>query len=232
MRLYNTANPDNAADVTLLAVKRRFLAGISPTLRSKIFMFCADPCAGAVTSENLLAYCRQAQNLLSLEEPDNAQSSAYSTDRVLTSSHETNDPVLSAIHNVAARFDNYERDSERRFEYLEEAISAIGYQHGSRGRGGRGGYSRGNFQNNNNTSPNHNNNNNNNNNNNYNNNNYRGGFRGGARGGYRGGGSRSGSSRGGFRGGYRGNNRGSVVRCYNCNGTNHIARDCRGNPEN
>ena len=48
MRLYDTANPDHAANVTLLAVKRKFLSGISPAIRSKLSMFCADPYGGCL----------------------------------------------------------------------------------------------------------------------------------------------------------------------------------------
>ena len=34
LKLYQTANPDHAAAVTLLAVKRKFLAGIAPVLKT------------------------------------------------------------------------------------------------------------------------------------------------------------------------------------------------------
>ena len=60
--LYKAANPDHTAAVTLLAVKRKFLDGISPTLRSKLFVFCTDPYEATVTRENLLGHCRTAQN--------------------------------------------------------------------------------------------------------------------------------------------------------------------------
>ena len=70
LRLYTTANPDHVAAVTLIAIKRKFLAGISPVLRSKIFVFCSDPYAAEVTRENLLTHCRTARNLLSAEHPE------------------------------------------------------------------------------------------------------------------------------------------------------------------
>ncbi len=208
LNLYTTANPDHAAAVALLSIKRKFLAGISPTLRSKIFVFCDDPYAAAVTRENLLAHCRRAQNLLSFEQPE-IQSSNYSTDRVLVSSDDINynyagrgdDPLLvSAIHNLSTRLDEYERNNDRRFGNFEETIAAIGggQQQNYRGRGGRGyNYNRGSFQNNANRGGGFQNNasgssNPHNNHNNNNAGNYRGGFRGGFRGGSRGGGSRGG----------------------------------------
>ena len=63
-RLYKAANPEHDAAVTLLAIKRRFMSGISSTLREKISIFCNEPFAVAVTRENLLGFCRQAQNML------------------------------------------------------------------------------------------------------------------------------------------------------------------------
>ena len=214
--LYSSANPTHSAAVTLLAIKRRFLAGISPSLRSKIFVFCDDPYAATVTREALLGHCRRAKNLLTLEEP---RGSNYSTDRVLVSSDEqsTENQLLSAFSNLAADLHDRDRETDRRLEHLEEAIASINNsgQSSFRGRGGRG--NRGGYSNN--------------------NNNNRGG--GGFRGGYRGNNNNRGGSRGGYRGGYRGsrggnnNNRGGyVVRCYNCNGNNHVARDCRAPSEN
>ena len=206
------------------------MAGISPALKNRIFVFCTDPYAAGVSRETLLGHCRTASNLLSQQnEPhDNT------TDRVLVSSDSTymnnvatnsSDPdLVSAISNLSLQLQEYRRDTDRRFDNFEEVIASVGGQN-FRGRGGRSGVNRGNFQSSNfsdggNSS--------------YSSGNgsYRGGgFRGGNRGGNRGGfnnrgGNRGGGFRGGYRGGYRGNNRG-VTRCYNCNGTNHIARDCR-----
>jgi hypothetical protein len=205
------------------------MAGISPALKNKIFMFCADPYAAAVTRENLLGHGRTARNLLSSLQQN--ESPDYATDRVLVSSDSMNnvggsDPnLLSAISNLSIQLQEYRRDTDRRFDSFEEVIASVGTHQDFRGRGGRGGSNRGNFQNNYSDGGG--------NFNSSNNGGYRGGgFRGGNRGGNRGGGFNNrggnrGGFRGGYRGGYRGNNRG-VTRCYNCNGTNHIARDCRG----
>ena len=221
LRLYSTANPDHTAEVTLLAVKRKFLAGISPTLRSKIFVFCTDPYANNVTRENLLTHCRAARNLLLVEQPNPGTSNSSSTDRVLVTSEENQlsnegNQLLAAFSNLATDIHEHQANTDTRLEYLEETIASMsgGQSNYNRGRGGRGfrggnsGNNRGGFQNSGGN---------------------RGSFRGGNRGGNRG-------FRGGYRGGYRGGSRGGrgrgPIRCYNCNGDNHVARDCRAPSEN
>ena len=219
LRLYSTANPGHDAAVTLLAVKRKFLAGISPTLRAKIFVFCSDPYANNVTREILLTHCRAARNLLSVEQPNPEASNSSSTDRVLVTSEENQlsnegNQLLTAFNNLATDIHEHQTNTNDRLQYLEETIASMsgGQSNYYRGRGGRG--FRGNFQSN--------------------SSNNRGGFQngGGNRGSFRGG-NRGGNRgfRGGYRGGYQGGSRGGrgrgPVRCYNCNGDNHVARDCR-----
>ncbi len=228
LRLYQTANPDHDAAVTLLAIKRKFLAGISPLLRGKIFVFCSAPFENAVTRENLLSHCRKARNLLNTQQANVADPSSadYSTDRVLMSSNEVNlqsgsdeNPLVAALNNLSMRFEEHARNTDRRFDNFGDAIAAVSGGGGQSfnnfrgGRGGRGYNNRGNYVNNNNR-----------------NNQYGGNNRGGNnnpgnfnnRGGFN-------NNRGGFRGGYRGNFRGGYRggrRCFNCNSTNHLLRDC------
>ena len=227
LQLYQTANPNHDNAVTTLSVKRKFLSGISPVLREKIFVFCNDPYAAAVSRENLLSHCRKAQNLL---RANTAQPSAMDSSRVLTTSDqpsssgysEPTDQLVAALNNINSRFDEY----DSRFDYLEDTIASIsnnqyrGNNNSYRGRG-RGGR-RGNF------------------NGNRGGNNFNGGgnnFNGGGNNfnGNRGGNNNSGrggnhnnNNRGSSRGGSRGGGRGRLngVRCYNCNGYNHIAQNC------
>ena len=132
LKLYKTANPDHTNAVTTLAVKRRFLGGISPTLKEKIFVFCNDPYAAAVSRENLMDHCRKARNLL---KQANAGSSSHSnsSERVLVASDNlTSDnsyhpdgldnQLVNALNNISLRLD----DSDSRFERLEDAIASIG----------------------------------------------------------------------------------------------------------
>ena len=216
LMLYQTANPDHAAEVSLLAIKRKFLAGISPSLRNKIFVFCTDPFAVAVTRELLLGHCRNARNLLSMQ-PNNVEST---TDRVLVAgASNTDSGLLEAIHNISLQLNDHIRTTDARLDEFGSNIASMSSQRGDfrgRGNGGRG--FRGNYNNN----------------RSYNNNN-RGNFRGGYnnRGGFGSG------NRGGFRGGYRGNRGGYnnnnnrvTVRCFNCNGENHRAANCTANQGN
>ena len=219
-RVYESANPDHDATVSLLAIKRKFMAGISPSLREKVFIFCPDPYAAGVSRETLLGYCRSARSLLQM----NAESTTSSTtDRVLSANNNGNIEVgtgaggdsslLAAFNNFTLRMDDHMRSTDSRLDEIENTISSMySPQNNYRGRG--------NFQNRGGN---------------------RGGYRGGNRGGYRGGNNNqngSGAGRGARgRGGFnnnsnRGNFNNSPIRCFNCNGFNHRARDCTANSGN
>ncbi len=230
LRLYQAANPDHAAAVTLLAIKRKFMAGISPLLRNKVFIFCADPYDAGVTREALLGHCRRARNLLQPSSSGTESTHDRSTDRVLVANHDVDlfsgggeTGMIAAINNLAIQMSEHRRSTDMRLEEFGGAIAAVTSQQNNfrgRGRGGRG--SRGNYYNNNNRS--------------YNNrgggysSNYNNFSSGGNNNAASTRGSRSrGSYRGGFRGGY---NNGGVVRCFNCNGSNHRSAHCTANSEN
>lgn len=205
-RLYSTANPDHAADVSLLAVKRKFLAGISPSLRDKVFVFCSDPYHANVTRENLLSHCRSARNLLSSTTETPSSSTDYSTtDRVLVSSSEgnlENQTVINTLNNLTIRFEEHVRNTDRRLDEFGDTIAAVsGNSSRFRSvRGGRGGSNRG-RNNQFNTSYN---------NSNFSYNNSNNNNRGGSKG----------------RGNFRGGSRGAGRKCYACSRFGHLARDC------
>ena len=196
LRLYQAANPEQAAAVTLLAIKRKFLAGISPALRNKVFVFCTDPYAANVSRETLLGHCRTAQNLLSMS-GEGETGYERSTDRVLLTSTGmgAESGLLAAINNISLQLNDHVQSTELRLDEFGGTLAAITQGNNLRGRGtwngrgnnrGSGGNYRGSFN--------------------------RGGF-GGNRGGFN---NNGGFNRGGFnnnggfnRGGFNNNNRGN-----------------------
>ena len=141
-------------------------------------------------------------------------SSDSSTDRVLATavdgsglqqdSGETS--LAGAINNLVLQISEDRRATESRLDGLENAIAAMSSQYNNfrgRGRGRRGGRGGGRGNYNNN--------------NNNRNTNYSGNY------------NNSNNNRSGNSG--RGRGRGGI-RCFNCNGLNHRARDCTAEPEN
>ena len=61
VKLFRYANPTADAGILDVAVKRKFLQGISPSLRREIFVFCNDAYAATVSREQLLQHCRKAR---------------------------------------------------------------------------------------------------------------------------------------------------------------------------
>ena len=133
-KLYTAANPTHAEDVTLLAVKRKFMSGISPALRKNIFVFCSDPFAADVTRENLLSFGRQAKNLLSGTENDGGTSD-LAGDRVLLATDQratfddptttNHDGVMAAINNLTLEVSGHVKETEKRFVDIQNTISTI-----------------------------------------------------------------------------------------------------------
>ena len=218
LKLYSTANPDHAEAVKLLAVKRKFMAGIPTELKRNIFVFCADPFDNGVTREHLLTHCRKARNLM-LTQNAVQNDSGYASDRVLVHSSDNGarhgapasggDSVLAAINKLSLQVQDHVNNTERRFEDVGEALAAVGYgqRNNFRGRGGyRNSGNRGAFGNSGNRFQ-------------FNNN---------GRGGFNGNSSRGNSGRRGGRGGNNNNGRGNNVQkiCHNCDEPNHIARFC------
>ena len=67
LKLYKNANLGHDAATRNLAVKRKFLQGITPELRRNTFVFCSDPYDAAVTREKIIEHCRAAKAWFSTE---------------------------------------------------------------------------------------------------------------------------------------------------------------------
>jgi hypothetical protein len=131
LMLYKTANPDHTDAVTLLAVKRKFLSGIPPSLKKNMYVFCSDPLAANVTREQLLSHCRKARNLMmNSAESDNT----YSTDKVLVNAGGNNnvhhptrdDDLVAAVNNLSLRFQEHVSNTEKRFDDMGGVIAVMG----------------------------------------------------------------------------------------------------------
>ena len=64
LRLHKNANPDATPLILNAALKRKFLQGITPSLKRNLFIFCTNPYSETVSREELLAAARQARNLV------------------------------------------------------------------------------------------------------------------------------------------------------------------------
>ena len=218
LMLYKTANPNRAEAVTLLAVKRKFLAGILVALKKNVYVSCRNPLEPNVTRGELLSHCRKARNLMM----NSVESDSYATDKVLVNAeggtnnkHPSRDTdLVSAINNLSLRFQEHVSNTEKRFEEMGGVMAVIGGSSGGfrqrgvgrgrgatnfsgRGRGNQNNYRR--YANNNNQN--------------------------------------RASSRGANNNTNRrndgGNSTGSSARlCYNCGGANHLARNCTASPGN
>ena len=150
LRLYTTANPDHNAATKLVAVKRKFLQGISPELRKNIFVFCNDPHAATVTREQLLSHCRKARNILI--ETRSTPTNEDVTERVLLGAdagqvENVNKPsnpqdVIAAINNLSLQLGNHIENTEKRFQQLVAPVNFRGNSNFNynnyRSRGNRG----------------------------------------------------------------------------------------------
>ena len=61
VKLYSAANPDAGEAVSMKAIKRRFMNGISNEGRQSLYIFCNNPHAITITYQHLLELARKAK---------------------------------------------------------------------------------------------------------------------------------------------------------------------------
>ena len=122
-QLYKAADPQANTNVINHAVKRKFLQGISDTLRRNIFIFCSNPYDEKVSHQDLLKASRDASVHLSL--PSTAAPTV--PDTVLTAASPL-DQTLEAVLSLSSKFEQQNQLAMRKFDEQQEQINAIKQQ--------------------------------------------------------------------------------------------------------
>ena len=154
VKLFRAANPDSSPDAVNTAVKRKFLQGISPSLRKGIFVFCNDPYLDRVSREQLLQDCRKAKVHFASSIVEPKSDVIDRKDPEINAVHQTPQPVLKAISDLTKQMSDHMVAMNERFAAQEDRINIMS-QNSSGGGGPRfsrnrfTGYSRGNTNQNN-----------------------------------------------------------------------------------
>ena len=131
VKLFRAAiNPGSSADAVNTAVKRKFLQGISPSLRKGIFVFCNDPYLDSVSQEQLLQDCRKAKvHFASSDVIDHKPPK-------INAVHQTPQPILKAISDLTKQMSDHMVAMDERFAVQEDRINVMS-QNSSGGGGPR-----------------------------------------------------------------------------------------------
>ena len=162
VKLFKAANPEAADDAASLAVKRKFMQGISADLRRSTYIFCSDPFATTVTYQQLLESARKARlQLAPVDQSAATGAAAYVTN--VSENCGPNQPdtrIMQAIDSLAKSFNERLDTIETRYNNQLADINSINnnnnnnnyYNSGNNRRGRNGGYFRGSNRGNNNQS--------------------------------------------------------------------------------
>ena len=123
LKLYKAADPQAKTNVINHVIKRKFLQGISDTLRRNIFIFCSNLYDEKVSHQDLLKASRDASIHLSL--PSTAAHMV--PDTVLTAATPL-DQTLKAVLFLTSKFEQQNQLAMRKFDEQQEQINAIKQQ--------------------------------------------------------------------------------------------------------
>ena len=128
LQLFRAANPKAKTDIINHAVKRKFLQGISDTLRRNIFIFCTNPYDDKITHQDLLKACRDASVHLSLPSAKiNGTIVTGPSDAVLTAANPS-DTTLDAILALSTKFEQQSQLTMRKLDEQQDQINALNRQ--------------------------------------------------------------------------------------------------------
>ena len=127
VKLFRSANPAADSPTLDVAVKRKFLQGISPSLRRGIFVFCNDPYAAAVSREQLLQHCRKARmHLVPSSEEDKPETFTPPTVNALEPSSNPNpDPMVQAVQDLTSQLAKEMNVMSQRLSAQDDKINML-----------------------------------------------------------------------------------------------------------
>ena len=153
VKLFRAANPDVTPEVFDTAVKRKFLQGISPSLRKGIFVFCNKPYDVTVTRDILLEHCRDAKVQLQ-PSPSEIISETNKVlcvhDNVSSPKNSIEAPILQAIKELKLEVQHHISSTNQKLQEQEDKIFAINHYSGGNQQSNRFAASRNTSRNNNN----------------------------------------------------------------------------------
>ena len=138
-RLYRAANPNIATDALDVAVKRKFLQGINPSLKRGIFVFCNDPYAVTVTRDELLQHCRMAKVHLAPSTADDEKIEDSPKQINSIANVPCQDTLVKALSELTTTINKHIESTQTKFEEQEEKLNAFGNNYLGNNYRGRGG---------------------------------------------------------------------------------------------
>ena len=127
VRLFKAANPDADDGAASLAVKRKFMQGISAELRRSTYIFCSDPFATTVTYQQLLESARKARlQLAPVDQAATTGAAAYVTNVSENCGPTQPDSlIMQAIDGLAQSFNERLDTIETRFNNQLADVNSI-----------------------------------------------------------------------------------------------------------
>ena len=120
VKLYKYANPGVTNDALEIAVKRKFLNGISSSLSHNIVIFCNNPYNKAITRHKLLEHCRSVQMYMT---PDNTANNVSTC----TVEPIQRSDVVGSVAVLSSKLDKHIAQTNKELSDYNNALSAVSY---------------------------------------------------------------------------------------------------------
>ena len=146
LKLFRQSNPGVGTNITDSAVKRKFLQGISPTLKKGLFVFCNAPLSGTVSRDQLLQYCREAKTYLDIVRDEPIATNTPSAEQAInvassvTTEPTSTDAIVKAMNELSEQFAKHVETTSQRLRVQEDQINVLSNQSQRTNINYRGGY--------------------------------------------------------------------------------------------